>query len=193
MGTVGELEAVSEWANFNDPTVGFYCKRRNDMKKLETKNDIIEWAKVIVDAKGEKFTPMSKGDLYAVASFILEKEQEDSEKVVNAEGDGMDVPTAETPGMAEDGTVDQEKNDNSTEGWKDYEEKDYDLGEHPSRYVSCTRASYYSELQWSAQKVYDVFLKWCETNPQEANVMDFSNGTYNKGAAFAYWLQGRMS
>lgn len=155
------------------------------MKKLETKNDIIEWARIIVEAKGEKFTPMSKGDLYAVASFILEKEG-----VINIDGDKKDEIKTECPSTTEGGTVDQEKNDNSTEGCKDYEEQGCE--DVPPRYVSCTRASYYSELQWSAQKVYDVFLKWCETNPQEANVMDFSNGTYNKGAAFAYWLQGRM-
>lgn len=157
------------------------------MKKLETKNDIIEWAKIIVEAKGEKFTPMSKGDLFAVASFILEKEGEESEKDENQNSERKDETTTESLGTAEDGTVDH---DNSTEGCKAYEEQECE--EFLFRGVSCTRANFFHDQRSSAQRVYDEFLKWCETNPQEANVMDFSNGTYNKGAAFAYWLQGRM-
>lgn len=151
------------------------------MKKLETKNDILEWANIIVEAKGEKFTPMSKGDLYVVAKYILEKEGE-----VNIDGDRKDEITTEAPGTAEDGTVYQVQRDEPIDGWSATEEcKD-------NRKVSVTRAVFYQEQKCSAQRVYDEFLKWCETNPQEANVMDFSNGTYNKGAAFAYWLQGRI-
>lgn len=176
------------------------------MKKLETKNDIIEWATIIVAANGEKFTPMSKGDLFAVAQYILESvskpeySESDGDSMA-AEGDGKDVETTEecpghtaapetakATGTAEDRIVDQVQRDEyePIEGWPATEECKYN-GE-----VSCTRAVFYQEQKCSAQRVYDEFLKWCETNPQEANVMDFSNGTYNKGAAFAYWLQGRI-
>ena len=34
MGTVGELEAVSEWANFNDPTVGFYTEKEKQHEEV---------------------------------------------------------------------------------------------------------------------------------------------------------------
>lgn len=195
MGTVGELEAVSEWANFNDPTVGFYFKRRNNMKKLETKADIVEWAKVIVEAKGEKFTPMSKGDLYAVATYILEKEQEDLEKVVNAEGDGKDMPTPKAPGTAEEGIVEEGQKDYPDEGCPAHGDPMQECMENSAiisgtyNLLPMTRAEFYRKNKCPVQRVYDEFLKWCAENPSEGNVMDFSTGVYNKGAAFAYWLQ----
>lgn len=160
------------------------------MKKLETKNDIIEWAKVIVDAKGEKFTPMSKGDLYAVASFILEKEGE-----VNIDGDRKDEITTEAPGTAEEGIVEEGQKDYPDEGCPAHGDPMQDcmktsaIISEANNMLPMTRAEFFRKNKYPVQRVYDEFLKWCAENPSEGNVMDFSTGVYNKGAAFAYWLQ----
>lgn len=181
MGTVGELEAVSEWANFNDPTVGFYTeKERLNMKKLETKEDIIEWATVIVAAKGEKFTPMSKGDLYAVANYILESAAKPEQS--GSDGDSMVAEEANKGEMEVSG--DSAHGDPMQDCMKTsaISSETYNL-------QPMTRAEFFRKNKCPVQRVYDEFLKWCAENPSEGNVMDFSNGTYNKGAAFAYWLQ----
>lgn len=41
------------------------------MNKIDTDSDVKEWAKMMVDANGEKFTPLSKGDQFAIARFIV--------------------------------------------------------------------------------------------------------------------------
>ena len=43
------------------------------MAKIQNETDIIKWAEGIVSANGEKFTPLSKGEQFLIAKYILER------------------------------------------------------------------------------------------------------------------------
>lgn len=142
------------------------------MVKLNTEEDVRKWAEMIVDGKGEKFTPLSKGDQYVIARFIVKTEQEptSADTVPQAE---EDKGTAEPPEPPE---VKIETNN----------EKQTDIP--PPATATMTRSYAYHRAGYTVQQAYDEFLKWAADHPHESHVMDFSNGKESTDSAFAFWL-----
>ena len=145
------------------------------MVKLNTEEDVRKWAEMIVDGKGEKFTPLSKGDQYVIARFIVKAEQESTsaETVPQAE---EDKGTAEPPSPPDPPEATPETK----------HEIETDLP--PPATATMTRSFAYHRAGYSVQQAYDEFLKWAADHPHESHVMDFSNGKQSTDAAFAYWL-----
>ena len=135
------------------------------MKKIETVADVREWARSMVDANGDKFTPLSKGDQFVIAKYIVE-----TDKDMEARPDSAEMENAaDSLPKAED-----------------------NIPPPPRNPVPCTatmtRAYAYHRAGFDVQQVYDKFLEWCNTHPKEKEVMDFSTGHKSIDAAFAYWL-----
>ena len=42
------------------------------MNNIKTTADVLEWAKTIVEAKGEKYIPLAKSDMLAIAQYIVD-------------------------------------------------------------------------------------------------------------------------
>ena len=141
------------------------------MAKIETADDVLQWARAIVAANGEKFTPLSKGEQFTIAKFIVSTE-------VN-EGDAND---ADAPKPRE------WKGESSQECLVPQEDDVQERGMTPVTTATMTRAYAYHRAQYSAQQAYDEFLKWAADHPKETSVMDFSTGAKSQVAAFAYWL-----
>lgn len=40
------------------------------MNNIKTKEDVLGWAKIIVDGKGEKYIPLGKADMFAIAKYV---------------------------------------------------------------------------------------------------------------------------
>lgn len=159
------------------------------MKKIETDADVLEWARTMVEAKGDKFTPLSKGEQFIIAQYI----------VANANG----MSATETEEMPEQTTATATKvEETKAEGTGEAPAPDR-LGT-PSRTPVCppnqtsempptskatmTRAYAYHRAGFDVQQAYDKFLEWCNSHPKSKEVMDFSTGHKSVDAAFAYWL-----
>ena len=46
------------------------------MNNIRSGAEVLQWAHTIADGKGEKFTPLSKGDMYAIANYTLDISRE---------------------------------------------------------------------------------------------------------------------
>lgn len=146
------------------------------MAKIETADDVRQWARAIVAANGEKFTALSKGEQFTIAKFIVATE-------VN-EGDAND---ADAPKPRE------WKGESSQDCQVPQEDEAQERGISPVTTATMTRAYAYHRAQYSAQQAYDEFLKWAADHPKETSVMDFSTGAKSQVAAFAYWLGETIS
>ena len=154
--------------------------------------DVIKWARETAEAKGTKFTPLSKDDQLAIAEFIVSASEASADPGRNPMDDMEGVPTdapaeaaaAPIPGM-ESFPAEREhtegKDETETKAEPQYEEKD-------EKYVHVRRADRLRKCGMDAQSAYDEFLTWASENPRESFVMDFATGEKNAGAAFAYWL-----
>ena len=142
------------------------------MKKIETNADVLEWARAVVDAKGEKFTALSKGEQFVIANYIYE----------NAEsGEVLEEPTP-APQPAE-----EPKHEDSPVSETPAEP----VPPHPPQppvTATMTRAYAYHRAEFDAQQVFDKFLEWVKEHPRANEVMDFSTGRKSPDAAFASWL-----
>ena len=154
-------------------------------KKIETDADVLEWAKSVVDAEGEKFTALSKGEQYQIARYICD---------MNA----LRIAEANPPVTEKD--CGNECSPSEEEVQKD-EDLSHGLGEHETnRAVSpeqekqrcstatMTRGYAYHRAGYTAQQTFDKFLAWGKEHPTELSVMDFSTGRRSTDCAFAYWL-----
>lgn len=152
------------------------------MKKIETDADVREWAKAVVEANGEKFTPLSKGEQFVIARLIVgtndgcgfgdtdaAEEVKQEATTATAEEVHEDVPpppTTESPSGDSVIVPDMPK----------------------TQTVQVPRFECLRRSGLDAQQAYDKFLKWCDEHPKEGSVMDFSTGVKSRDAAFAYWL-----
>ena len=152
------------------------------MKKIETDSDVREWAKAVVEAKGEKFTPLSKGEQFVIARFI---------EGMNDGWDSSATPYDED-GKAEAATATAEEvhadvpAPSTTDSPTIYSPTDSDMPK--MRAIPVTRFECLRRSGYDVQQAFDKFLKWCEDHPKEGSVMDFSTGVKSRDAAFAYWL-----
>lgn len=152
------------------------------MKKIEMDSDVREWARAVVEANGEKFTPLSKGEQFVIAKFIV------------GVGDGCggcDTPSADeikpeaTTATAEEGHADVPPQDTPDS----HSEYSATVSAEPKmQIISVTRFAALRRSGLDVQRAYDRFLEWCKEHPKEGSVMDFSTGAKSRDAAFAYWL-----
>lgn len=153
------------------------------MKKIETDSDVRDWAKAVVEANGEKFTPLSKGEQFVIARLIVG---------MNDGCGGEDTPSTEE-------AKPEAPTETATEVHADVpfpspstsprECCSCTVSDRPTpQTVQCTRFEGLHRSGLSAQQAYDIFLEWCEEHPKEGSVMDFSTGAKSRDAAFSYWL-----
>ncbi len=175
---------------------------REPAKELKCRDDVFAWAKETLEAKGVKFTPLSKSSQYEIAKVV---EEFNSVRV-----DSISMPTPELVqkpyGVDDEGEANNEPTPDAESTPREVTENDSipDLSyseTHCSGGCGChkdgdekpkTRAEHYHSLKELPQKVYDDFAKHCETHPQERTVMDFQTGEKSGAAAFAYWLLGSV-
>ncbi|MGN0130689.1 MAG: hypothetical protein ACI4CE_07375 [Methanomethylophilus alvi] len=150
------------------------------MNNIKTADDVRAWAKMIVDAKGDMYTPLAKADMLVIAQFIMDAvtpkdyAEEDKTHVQPVEPEQEkpqeeDVPTVPSPSQTEVGTACPDtKSGVST--------------------VTMMRGYALHRAGFTVQQAYDKFLEWSKGHPKEASVMDFSTGVRSANAAFAYWL-----
>lgn len=130
------------------------------MNNINTAEDVRTWAKTIVEADGNKFIPLSKGDMLAIAKYILSSE-ESTYVFTTTTSEGVQ-PNSEKYG-------DVDKSDSVPEN------------KHTRMYVLHKEGI-------STQQAYDRYLEWAKEHPKDAVVMDFSTGVKSNVAGFAYWL-----
>ena len=153
------------------------------MSKIETEADVRAWAVAVVEAKGEKFTALSKGEQFAIAKYIVETSQTGEAKPDNvaiAEA-AESLPKAEETetqllpqGIIPPLSLPESSTPNPV----------------PCKLspATMTRAYAFHRAGFDVQQAYDRFLEWCNDHPKSKEVMDFSTGHKSVDAAFAYWL-----
>lgn len=142
--------------------------------------DVIKWARETAEAKGTKFTPLSKDDQHAIAEFVVSGAATLAAANPMADMEGVPTDAKDEPSAAP--IPDMEgvpSGKGRAEGMGETKAKD----EHFVR-----RADLLRKCGMSAQAAYDEFLAWGGDNPRESVVMDFATGKSTSGAAFAYWL-----
>lgn len=149
------------------------------MNKIQTNEDVLKWAEDMVAANGELFTPLSKGEQFLIAKFILNNQVRESD-CTKEENANPVPPLSEVP-----------NNDEHTRSsFNRTAAESTEEAEMPKEKtaIKMTRGAAYHLAGHSAQKAYDEFLSWCKEHPQEGSVMDFFNGQTSVAAAYAYWL-----
>lgn len=142
---------------------------------INTREQILDWARETSAANGEKYTVLTKDAQLAIARFIQEHMQE----IANLQKRDVDTDVENT----------------ISEKSMDWNAKDASVAsasipaENPSKAPHIMRrADCFRSKGLDAQAVYEKFLEWKSTYPTKAVVMDFSNGEKVDSAAFAYWL-----
>ena len=140
---------------------------------IQTEADIRRWAETIVKANGEKFTPLTKGEQFLIAKYIMDSA--DSASTKDSEmGEPIQDPIPDPKTEQEAKPADQQK---------DPQEKP----KHPPM-MKMTRGVAFHFSGFTAQQAFDKFLEETKGKSDMAKVMDFSTGRQSADAAFAYWL-----
>ena len=134
---------------------------------IQNDSDVRQWAEMIVKAKGEKFTPLTKVEQFLIAKYILKSEGNVSTEVSDTSPDNTTEQTKEKDAPT------QEQNQNGLK--------------HPPM-MKMTRGVAFHFSGFTAQQAFDKFLEETKGNGDMAKVMDFSTGRQSVDAAFAYWL-----
>ena len=171
-------------------------------KKIETANDVVEWAKSVVEAKGEKFTALSKGEQFVIAQHILgilEMSEAGAESEPHQHVTSEDCCWEPEPVVSERKTDDELGTPSRTPVCPPNplsEMPTADVNLFPqvptATTVTMTRGYVYHQMGLDAQQTFDKFLAWGKDHPKELSVMDFSTGRKSTDAAFAYWLNEIM-
>ena len=139
------------------------------MNRIKTEQDVLDWAKVIVDGNGEKYVPLGKGDMYEIAKYVLGCR-----------------PTLEAPPAVEETTPPP----SPAEEPKD--ETDGEKLEEPIETEESPKVTALALLgargMHTAQEAFDAFLKDTAKDEKTRRVIDFSNGSMNVGPAFTWWI-----
>jgi hypothetical protein len=142
------------------------------MNNIKTEQDVLEWAEMIVNGKGEKYVPLGKADMYAIANFV----------VVHSPSE----PLPEPPPPPSPELVD--KKPLPPEDKKPCNPLPPSYTPAKTTKAVMTRGYALHRAGFDTQQAYDKFLDWCKEHPKEGSVMDFSTGKKSSEAAFAYWL-----
>jgi len=170
-------------------TRGAYIKETHKtMNNIKNDVDVLDWAKMISDGKGEKYIPLGKGDMYVIAQFVLRNAQcLHNPPLVDENGEPkMMPPSSEQPATAV-GTADPKPAIEEVRK-PTPEETSCTSGGKDTTTATMMRSYALHRAGYTVQQAYDEFLKWSKEHPKEATVMDFSTGVKSNNAAFAYWL-----
>ena len=159
------------------------------MNNIKTKADVLAWAKMILDGKGEKYTPLGKADMFAIAKYV-----EYGYGNLTEDLEVKDMPPPHSP----EAEPQAERPSPEAEKPADVPAKEEadPAPVHPTtvpsggetRKATMTRGYALHHAQFTTQQAYDKFLEWSREHPKEGVVMDFSTGVKSTNAAFAYWL-----
>lgn len=155
------------------------------MKKIETDADVLEWARTMVEAKGDKFTALSKGEQFVIAKYIM-----DCSTGAFPDTEPQEEPP---PPQAEEPKDEEPRGAPDPDGLGTLSRSPVCPPNPPSEMpptskATMTRAYAYHRAGFDVQQAYDKFLEWCKEHPKCKEVMDFSTGHKSVDAAFAYWL-----
>ena len=135
---------------------------------IQNDSDVRLWAETIVKANGEKFTPLTKGEQYLIAKYIMGSAESTS-------------PTGSDKGVPDPSPVPTPEQESPTPEQKQEEQR------HPPM-MQMTRGVAFHFSGVTAQQAFDKFLEETKGKSDMAKVMDFSTGRQSTDAAFAYWL-----
>ena len=135
---------------------------------IQNDSDVRQWAEMIVKANGEKFTPLTKGEQYLIAKYIMSSAESTSPTIPD---NGVPKPSP-APNPEQEATT-QEQNQNELK--------------HPPM-MKMTRGVAFHFSGFTAQQAFDKFLEETKGKNDMSKVMDFSTGRQSVDAAFAYWL-----
>lgn len=152
------------------------------MNNIKTENDVIDWAKAIADGKGEKFIALSKGDMFAIAKYILGISDTEPAPSTNPHPRQEWTPA---PAPDPDQKPDAELAVHDADG---VEVKPQAPAETETRKIEMSMGCALHLKGKDAQQAYDQYLDAVKNHPKAKNVMDFSTGQSSSFAAFAYWL-----
>lgn len=164
------------------------------MNNIKNADDVRQWARMIVDAKGDKYTPLAKADMLAIAQFIVDV-GEDTSKPDEVNKAYVPPTKTEQPPTSTSTTAVGTAEDKP----KVEEAKPITSGQSssadakPTSTATMMRSYALHRAGATVQQAYDKFLKWAQGNQKEASVMDFSTGRKSTSAAFAYWLSEIIS
>lgn len=158
------------------------------MNNIKNEKDVLEWAELIVNSKGDKYVPLSKADMYAIAQFVVtyapSAPLEDVPPPPSAPKEEDDEPPKATATAVEKDKPYVEERQPTGEGMS----VSSTATREPTQKVTMTRGYALHHAQFTTQQAYDKFLEWSKEHPKEGSVMDFSTGVKSTNAAFAYWL-----
>ena len=152
------------------------------MNNIKTESEVYAWAETIVNGKGDKYIPLGKADMFAIAEFVVEYSP--CEPL-------QEVPPPPPPSPEAEKSADVPAKEEPAKDDKPYDPAPVYTTTVPSgetRKVTMTRGYALHHAQFTTQQAYDKFLEWSRKHPKEGVVMDFSTGVKSTNAAFAYWL-----
>lgn len=154
--------------------LGITKETENKMNNIKTDADVLKWAKLIVDGKGEKYVPLGKADMYAIANFVM----------VYSPSEPLPEPSSEPT------------DDCCKEPEPEVEHKESQPVAEAATPPAAAPKSLLGILKAkginSAQDAYDAFLKDTAKDEKARRVIDFSNGVMNVGPAFMWWVLGQI-
>ena len=157
------------------------------MNNIKTKENVLAWAKIIMDGKGEKYIPLGKADMFAIAKYVTYGYGNLTEDLEVK--DDTQPPQAKEPSPDKDIAVETSDEKPSIEEVKPLKTDTTTTTVNPATTkATMTRGYALHRAGFSTQAAYDEFLKWSKEHPKEGMVMDFSTGVKSSNAAFAYWL-----
>lgn len=162
------------------------------MDNITSKETMEEFIGKIIDGQGNFFKPLSKSDLYKLATRIRELEAE-----VKSFRDSQGVsPQLEHDVSDADCHSDAGDEDGAEEHEKPCADGDGDAQEHETAFPASeeshgrTWREVLAQRGADAQDAFDEFIRWRDKHPKQYSVMDFTTGKKSAGAAFAFWLTG---
>ena len=169
------------------------------MNNINNNEDVLAWAKTIVEGKGEKYSVLSKGDQFAIATYITEL----ADKECPAVGEGVTSGiSTTTPEEARETYAGDPPNDFAiahpevcqTRGRVDTDTMTLpkDDVNQPTIPMRTVREVLLAKGIKTAQEAYDAFLKATAGDEKSRRVIDFSNGVMNVGPAFTWWVLGLL-
>lgn len=153
------------------------------MNNIKTESEVYAWAETIVNGKGDKYIPLGKADMFAIAEFVVKYSP--VEPLQEIPPPPPPSPEAEKP--ADIPAKEEPAKDDKLYGPDPVHTTTVPRGGE-TRKVTMTRGYALHRAGLSAQAAYDKFLEWSMEHPKERTVMDFSTGVKSTNAAFAYWL-----
>lgn len=171
--------------------------------KIVSEDDIRQWAETIVAAKGGKFIPLSKSDMFHIAQWIISRQPP-----IDVDESETPTPTQESDTVSKviyhpvpesladelhDKTIPYIPPEKGLHFKADIPQEDCRFrADTPMDIPQGIKPQQYKRVvtrpatDISPQQAFDKFLEWQKSSPRR--IMDFFTGKICTEAAFAYWL-----